>query len=439
VTNLTPGLNTVRVRAFDTTSNLSASVSRSFNYVIVSPLTLTTTGSGTVSPNLNGHLLDIGANYKITAKPAAGWIFAGWTGDVPSDASALTFLMRSNLVLQANFIPNPFIPSAGTYQGLFYGTNGVTHESSGFFSAAIKSGGSFSAKIQLGGKPYSFSGQFSATGGWSNSVARKGLAPVSVQLQLDFINTNLTGRFGDGEWTAELAAHRAVYSKATPAPQAGKYTLFFPGGDDSEMEPGGDGYGAATVDGSGNVKFSGVLSDGSKVTQTAILSERGAWPFYIPLYSGKGSIWGWLEFTNGTSGDLQGGVTWTKPLQPAAKFYPAGFTNEIEAVGSAYRFTNGVPLLAFTNGLGLVWLANGNFPDTFTNQIALSAANKITNLNSNKLSLAITTSSGFFKGSATDPVSGKTAPINGAVLQKLNAGYGFFVGTNRTGRVYFGP
>ena len=33
--------------------------------------------------------------------------------------------MQPDLVLQANFVTNPFSPVAGTYQGLFYDTNNV--------------------------------------------------------------------------------------------------------------------------------------------------------------------------------------------------------------------------------------------------------------------------------------------------------------------------
>jgi hypothetical protein len=313
----------------------------------------------------------------------------------------------------------------------------VENQSSGFFSATVTSSGSFHAKIQQSGKSYSFSGQFSASGVWSNSITRQGLMPLSAQLQLDFVGGTLTGQFADGTWTAELNANRAAYSKTHPAPQAGKYTVNVPASDDSATQPGGDGFATVTVDTSGNVKLSGTLGEGTKVTQAAILSEKGEWPFYVSLYSGKGSIFGWLTFTNETSSDVRGLVTWIKLTQPTSKYYPLGFTNEIEAVGSTYKFTNGVPVLNFTNGQ--VWLANGNLPQAFTNQIALSAASKVTNQSSNKLSLTLITSSGLFKGSVNDPVSGKAIAINGVVLQKRNAGYGFFLGTNQTGRVYFGP
>ena len=230
VTNLIPGPNTIRIRATDTSGNVSATITRAVTFIVVSPLTLTWTGSGTVAPNLNGQLLAVGALFKLTAKPNAGNIFAGWTGDIASDASALSFTMRSNLVLQANFIPNPFTPVAGIYQGLFYDTNGPSHQSSGFFNATVTSAGTYSAKIILAGTGYSLSGHFSATGSSSNSLAPAGGARITVQLQLDLGGSGLSGQFSSSNWTAQLNSFRAMST-----PPAGKYTLLLPGGDDDPV------------------------------------------------------------------------------------------------------------------------------------------------------------------------------------------------------------
>ena len=104
VTNLIPGPNTVRVRAFDASSNVSPTVARTFNYVVAEPLTLGISGGGTVSGASNGQLLHVGAAYKITAKPKAGFGFAGWTGDIVTNSPALSFVMQTNLTLQANFL-----------------------------------------------------------------------------------------------------------------------------------------------------------------------------------------------------------------------------------------------------------------------------------------------------------------------------------------------
>jgi hypothetical protein len=399
---------------------------------VVSPLTLTSSGSGTVSPNLNGQLLAVGATFKVTAKPNPGSIFAGWTGDLVTDAATLTFMMQSNLTLQANFIPNPFIPVAGTYHGLFFDTNVVAHQSSGFWNATVTSAGTYSAKIILAGANYSLSGHFSATGASSNSFAQSGQPRVVAHLQLDLGGGGLTGQLSNGVWTAELNSFRAMSS-----PPAGKYTLLLPGSDDDPAQPGGDGFGTVTIDAMSRVTFIGTLGDGAKAMQSTFLTPGGQWPFYVSPYSGKGSVLGWLTVSNQLEGDISGPVDWFKVAQPAAKYYPAGFTNQNDVIGSAYTFTNGTSVLSFTNGQ--VWLAGGNLGASFTNHVAVSPANKVTNLSSNALTLTITTTSGLFKGSVVNPATGKPVTINGVLLEKQDFGSGTFSGTNQIGRVHFGP
>jgi hypothetical protein len=435
VNNLIPGPNTIRVRAFDTTSNESVIVRSVVTYVVVSPMTATNTGMGTLSPNLNGKLLDVGVLYKMTAKPGSGQVFSNWTdvaGNVIATTAALNFTMQSNLFLQANFVPNPFIPVIGAYQGLFFDTNDPAHQSSGFFNANLASSGAFSAKVLLAGKSCSLSGQFSAGGFATSHVAGKGSPPVAAQLQLDLNGGGITGVLSNGVWTAELIAGRRAVA---PVAQAGRYTLLIPGAADGVGHPGGDSYGTLVVSPAGVISFTGVLADGTKVAQKADLLVTGQWPFYAPLYSGKGSILGWLTFSNDVSSDITGTVDWFKLAQPA-KFYPAGFTNGTEAIGSSYQFTNGVPVLNFSTGE--FWLANGNLADSFTNQIMLDSANHLTSTNAT-LKLTLTPGTGLFKGSVASPDTGKAISVSGVVLQKQNFGGGFFTGTNQTGRVFLGP
>jgi hypothetical protein len=433
VNGLIPGPNTIRVRAFDTSSNESASVTSTVTFVVVSPLTVTITGTGTVTPNLNGTSQNVGATLTMTAKPGTGQVFSNWTvANVPfATTTALTFVMQSNMVLQANFVPNPFIPVAGTYQGLFYDTNGPAHKSSGFLSATLSSAGAFSAKIVLAGQKASLSGQFSADGSFSNNIIRKGLSPVSAQLTLDLAGGGITGLLSDSTWTAELIASKTL---TAPGATAGKYTLLIPGGADGVAEPGGDSYGTIVVGSTGGIALKGALADGSKVAQKANLLVTGQWPFYVPLYSGGGSIFGWLTFNNGV---ISGTVDWFKPSQPGGKLYPAGFSHGTPAaVGSVYQFTSGVPVLNFSTGQ--IWLANGNLTGSFTNEITLDSASKVTSTNAT-MKVAISTSTGSFKGTVADPATGKSIPFAGVVLQQQNSGGGFFLGTNQTGRVFLGP
>ena len=110
VAGLTPGTNTVRIRCRDLSGNLSTEVTCSLIYVVVGPLTLTISGQGTVSPNYNGQLLEIGRAYSVTASAAAGFAFANWvvstnwTGGVTYTSATLSFLMQPNLTLQVSFM-----------------------------------------------------------------------------------------------------------------------------------------------------------------------------------------------------------------------------------------------------------------------------------------------------------------------------------------------
>jgi hypothetical protein len=75
------------------------------------PLEVRITGTGRVSPNYNGRLLEIGRTYTITATAGTGFVFTNWTqvltnGEtvILTNRPSLRFTMESNLVLVANFV-----------------------------------------------------------------------------------------------------------------------------------------------------------------------------------------------------------------------------------------------------------------------------------------------------------------------------------------------
>ncbi|WCJ58731.1 PQQ-binding-like beta-propeller repeat protein [Fontisphaera persica] len=107
---VTPGAHRVRVRAVDLAGLVSDWVEVQCEYVLASPLLLQIVGQGEVTPNLSRDLLEIGRTYTLTAKPERGWTFARWTGGVNSEKTTLEFVMRSNLVLIANFVPKTTAP-----------------------------------------------------------------------------------------------------------------------------------------------------------------------------------------------------------------------------------------------------------------------------------------------------------------------------------------
>jgi hypothetical protein len=443
--NLSPGANTVKVRAHDISGNVSGEVTRVFTYVVSAPLAVAVSGNGLVSPNYNGQMLEVGKSYSMLAKPAKDNLFSGWTGSITSGSTKLTFVMQSNLVLQAVFIPNPFIPVAGSYSGLFYDTNrnGITVSNSGFITATVTRAGAFSGRLQLGAAAYPFSGQFSLAGDWT-ARPMKGSPGLGAALHLDLTGGDqITGSINNGLWTADVAANRAVYSKAHPAPQAGQYTLVLPGSADSEKLPGGHGAAAFSVTAAGLVSLSGVLGDGSVVTESTFISKQGQWPFYAPLYSKKGLILGWLTHTSDVSSPnaVAGVVAWIKPGQTGMKAYPDGFdwpydSETNNTFGSAFALR--VPLLSWTNGV--VVLQNGNLALNITNRFSIGPNNKVAGTNNLKMTFITSgAKAGLFSGSVKNAATGKPISVNGAVLQSQDMGWGTFVGTNQSGSVLLLP
>jgi hypothetical protein len=124
---LVPGSNTFVCQSIDVYSNMSSPDTTHVFYFVPSPFTLLVSGPGSVATNWTGNLLEIGKNYTMTATPSNSFKFVGWSGGVSSTNPALTFMMQSNLVIQATFfetnpptlaITNPASNSYFTNTGL---------------------------------------------------------------------------------------------------------------------------------------------------------------------------------------------------------------------------------------------------------------------------------------------------------------------------------
>ena len=109
--HLISGTNTIAAYAVDTNGNFSLTNQASLNYVLTTVLTVLTNGHGTISPNYNGAVLQIGQSYNMTATASTGYGFKGWTGSSTTNAATLIFVMTSNLTFTANFIvvTNPVV------------------------------------------------------------------------------------------------------------------------------------------------------------------------------------------------------------------------------------------------------------------------------------------------------------------------------------------
>ena len=367
-------------------------------------------------------------NIKFAASPANPTVAAAIARAVAPVKTRITPAANSSVLA-----PNPVISLGGTYHGLFYVPNDAAEESSGAIAVTVTHSRAFSAKLGLGASSYPFSGKFNVTGTARTSIPRPGLRSLAVQLELGSVGGSLTGAICDGTWTACLLADADVPANANPAANTGQYTLLIPGSENSSNQPGGNGFGAVTVSDTGNVTFSGILGDGTPVTAACRLSGQGRWPFYVSLYGGKGSILGWLNFTS--EGGISGQTAWFKLPQAAARFYPGGFIQSAGAIGSAYHYTNGLPVLGFTNGS--LSLLNGNLAQGITSPISLASETPATDGSASRLS--VNTSSGLFQISVISPETGRPISVRGIVLQNQNYGAGLFLGPSETGSALLSP
>jgi hypothetical protein len=401
------------------------------------PISVRRNGRGAVKPVLDGELLAIGQRYSITAVPAPDEVFVRWSGGVTSTLPTTSFIMASNLVLEVTFTNNPYIAMKGSYNGLFHEAAEVRQGSSGNFTVTPTDRGTYTGTLKLGSKKHSVSGVLDLGRRGTNTIVRIGANSLTVEFDFGGGSSNqVVGRVTDGVWEAPLLGDRAIFnSKTNPAPYAGSYTLILPGQDDGNVGPEGDGFGTIKVDGNGGATLAGTLADGTKISLKVPLSMHGQCPVYVPLYSGYGSMLSWLTVTNRPTDDITGLLSWIRPAQIKAKQYPGGFTNDTMVIGSVYLRPVPATNPAITVIDPSVSFAGGNLTNPFANAIALGASSKVTNLGTNKLSLSIATASGLFKGSVTDPSSGKSFAFSGALLQKQNGGSGFLLGTNRSSRV----
>jgi uncharacterized repeat protein (TIGR03803 family) len=434
------GIHQVEAFAESVLGTFSSTNSVAFSCVVTSaPVVVEINGHGTVSPNLDGQFLQLGKSYSMTAVPAIGWVFAGWTGGVVTNTARLVFMMQSNLVLQANFQPDLFFTGKGNYNGLFQAPpGGVSPTNSGLIALTLTSRGAFSGFVQLGLKRTAISGRFDIDGNAHVIVPRRNLNPLTINLELastEFASV-INGIVTDGVWNAGLYAFRTAFNaKSNPTMMAGRYTLVIPGQAGATNVPGGDSYGMLSISAGGVIQFSGSLSDNTKITQSIAISQDGNWALYVPLYAGQGLITGRLIFTNVNSptGTISGNLIWFKPEVPTATFYPAGFLISSDAVGASYvKPPNGTPILDLGVN-GVVTFSGGDLVEDIANPIALDNQNRVTNFGTNAMSLHLSSTNGFFNGNVTDPSSSQQFPFRGVVLQNENRAAGYFLGPTQSG------
>ena len=374
-------------------------------------LTLSAVSSNpTLVPNGNIVFAGSGGNRTVTVTSVSGQTGTAQITITVSDGSLTAQSSFTVTVQVATAMVKSTLPKSTTYNGLFYESSTVRLQSAGSVKITVTSAGKYTGSLQMAGGKYSFSGAFGTFCVGTNVIARKNGTPLYIgfSLQPGAKAGQLQGTLSDGTWAALINGGQAVFNTRTnPAPFLGSYTLMVPGTNASAFSL-GNGFGSLTVDGNGNVKFSGSLADGTKVTQSSGLMVDGTWPLFIPLYAGQGMVIGWVSFTNRVDDDLNGPVNWIKTANPLSKYYPEGLTIQSSAMGSKFVSAAPNPIVFGQAKLQLGNVGNG---------LVMS------------LKLAKT---GTFTGQMFNPATGKPMPFQGALLQKVSTGYGFLLGTNQS-------
>lgn len=390
--------------------------------------------SGVTEPGSSGSPL---FNSK---KQLIGQLYGG-TSDCQNPTGLDTFgrFDVTYKAIKAWIDPNPFVPVKGTYTGLFSEPGGALPQSSGSFALATTPTGAFSASALLGTVRYSARGKFDGTGN-AQAVFRHGAAALGVQFTLDLTKETgqVTGTISNGTWTASLLGNRLVYDGRTSvASQAGQYTMVVPGSGDTSAMPGGNSFAAMAVGKSGAVRMTGILADGTHISQSAWLSAAGDWPLYLPLYGGRGLLFGWVHFGQPPQA-LSGTVTWTKPDLSKAKYYPGGFTLNAAASGSTYTPPAAGTTVLELNSTSLV-LSGGDLLQPVAIPVTLLANNRVTGPLTNRVSIGFNAPSGFFSGRVLNPVTLKPILFSGVALQNTGVASGCFLDAGKSGSVSLGP
>jgi hypothetical protein len=394
-------------------------------------LTVIINGDGIVRPDPNGTLFKTNSIHTLTATAKSGNVFSNWTGSVTTNKNPFTFKLDSSMVLQANFIANPFLPVKGTYNGLFFTTNGVTEQTAGMLKGfIIGTKGTYSGALLINGTSHVFAGKFDLAGQATNNISRSAAQGGPLTLLMT-INTNnpapqVTGTVSGSNWTANLTANLTSNTLSSA-----EYTLLLPPDTNNAPptnSPGGDGY-ALITNHTGTAKITGALADGTEFNQTVPVSLDGYVPIYANLYANKGLLLGWINLdsidTNGVS------LTWIHPSRPSG-LYTNGFTSVL--------LTNQILLSPWTNppaNIGL--LTNLSILETTggSNTPILVTTTTAGKINGTAVSGAINLKTGLL----TVTIGSGPAKTNGygAVLLNVNNGGGYFLTKTNAQAITLGP
>jgi hypothetical protein len=237
-----------------------------------------------------------------------------------------------------------------------------------------------------------------------------------MNLALHFTGGEITGSVNG----ADFALDALVPSATTSSPFAGKFTVILPANENASASvPQGDGVATVKVAKNGVAKITGSLADGSAFTASSPLGQHGEFPIFT-----KGALLtGTLSFRSTAASDIDGTLLWSAPA----------FSTAIEAVGSRYTAPAAgqrvVNVSAGSDNTAIA-LGAGGLSGQVVQTATLNADNTVilSTPAVKGITFHVNAANGRFNGSFVHPQTGALTKFRGAILQKQNAGFGFFKG-----------
>jgi uncharacterized repeat protein (TIGR02543 family) len=423
-------------------------------------------GGGTIS-GIPAGTVRVGSPITLTAQPASGYAFTGWTGGIAKATPTISFVMPASMTLAANFSSSPIIKAAGRFRGLAL-SNPVSHAACGLVTVTVGAKGAFSGAATVGGVRYPFMGVFDANGiahfGTSTEAKflRKGLEPLLLRLNLPMGNITpgtILGDLRDSTFTASIDAPRAVFTSAKaplaplrnpPASWVAAYTADLKLNTSTPVDTmDGRGWTTVTVGKDGSVKFSGALADNTRWSSTQPMAEDGSVPIFASLYGGKGSLFGAVQFA-GTPIALTSTVSWFRPANLPGTRFAAGWPGGVKltlngGVWTPYKLKVSWPLpdLEETAGAarldisgdglsaGLGW--NATFSLVTGKAVVTPASSGAT------ATFTSTAATGAFTGSYKATPTTTAVPFSGIMSTGASEARGFFLTPEGSGNVLLQP
>lgn len=263
-------------------------------------------------------------NTRITGKPTV-------SGDFPLSISAHNSAGSSgspvSMTLKVKAFPDNAI---GVFEGVVPHHDPLTSGIGGWLRLTSTRLATFSGSLRLGSKTHSLRGQWviENDGPPEGQVTlQRGKAnPLEVTLLATPDDKKVTVTVSEVGTTNSLSFDVWRTLVSTPD-EAGAYTFALPTPDHSDDAPHGDGFGGFRLTDKGAARGTYWLADGTRLTLSANLLEGGRLRLWTSLYSGTGSLSGYLRVRSSFAHRLQDSLlTWfKKPQTRKTRSYMDGF------------------------------------------------------------------------------------------------------------------